>query len=230
MKKNVNYSNFWVAMDVFAFVCLTRRKLGGINDFISLLDQLLVGMRIKGGSRQSSHTGSSQFQNTKGLQKLDEVGDTLGLSTKLDNAVTIGDICDLSTKLMAQRSDCLQMFVLVTQSLGRSNVIGVEATGTRTRSRSALRNSILVHLAVMLEEFLKELGTEKRNLGQQKFTLHEGSVSVVEDSPDRYKIFNLATSLLDDSVQTVQDNSHTRQILNLGVGDNKGVDIESTSG
>lgn len=163
---------------------------------------------------------------------MDKVGDSIGLGAKLDNAVAVRNVSNLTTKLVAKRGDGLQMRMLVAESLGGGDAVGVVALGVARSSRLGGRrrwHSILVNLAMVFKELLKELGTKERDLGKEKLTLNKRRIGVVKNGPNGDKILDLSASLLDNAVKAMQNNSHTRKILDLGVGHNKRVNVETTS-
>lgn len=149
--------------------------------------------------------------------------------SQLHNAVVVADIQDLAAKLVGQAGDGIQMLVLVAQSLAGRQVAGVvfDLLGAVLGLALALGFGS-DDLAVVLEQLLEELGAKNRYLGQQKLTLHQGRVGVVQHSPDGNKVVQLATGLLDDAVLALQHNSHTRQVINLSVAHNQTVDVEAT--
>ena len=62
-------------------------------------------------------TSTSTLENTEGLDKLHERIDPGGLCAQLHNAVVVGDVQNLSTKLMREVGNGLEMLVLVSESL-----------------------------------------------------------------------------------------------------------------
>lgn len=133
---------------------------------------------------------------------------------------------------MSQASNRIQMLMLVSQSLRMGQITGVELGLRNLRSLILLTLSLLTgggDFAVVLQQFLEELGAQDADLGEEEFALHQGGVSVIEDGPDGDEIIELTTSLLDDAVLTLQDDGHTRQILDLGVADDERVDVEAAS-
>jgi hypothetical protein len=81
---------------------------------------------------------------------------------------------------------------------------------------------------MMLEQLLEELRTKDGDLGKEKLTLDKSGVSVVQNSPDRDKVVQLAASLLNDAVLALQDDGHAREVLNLSVANNQTVNVETT--
>jgi len=135
------------------------------------------------------------------------------------------------------------MLVLVSQSLTGSKAARVEVSsqgllvGTsivlelfRSKTSSLSLSLGIRHLSVVGEQLLEVLGTEDANLGQEQFTLNERSSRVVENGPDWYQILELTAGLLNDTVLTLEDDGHTREVGNLGVADDQRVNVEATSG
>lgn len=199
-------------------MCLTRGQRGLVNDLLGLLDVVFL-RGLQGSSGQGHHSGSSHLENTKGLEQVQERGNTLGLGAQLDNNVSLGDIEDLTAKLVGQLGDGVQVLVLVSQSLGDSDLVGVEVS---------LQLSILELVTVVGQEILEVLGAENGDSGKQKLSLDDGSVGVVQYSPDGDKVLDLSSGLLDDSVLASQHDGHSRQIVNLSVADNQRVNVEAS--
>lgn len=151
----------------------------------------------------------------------------------LNNAVVSTDIQHLSTELMSETGNRIQMLMLVSQSLRLGQITRVELGLGNLRSLILLTLGLLTgggDFAVVLQQFLEELGTQDADLGEEELALHQSGLGVIEDSPDGDEIIELTTSLLDDAVLTLQDDGHTRQILDFGVTDDEGVDVEAASG
>lgn len=149
----------------------------------------------------------------------------------LDNAVVGADIQDLTTELVSQAGDSIQMLVLVAQGLTLGEVAGVILLGR------VILVGVLVQgvrrggdLAVVLEKLLEELRTKDRDLSQEQLALHKGRLGVVQHSPDGDKVIQLAASLLDDTILALQHDGHAREILNLGVANDQTVDVEAAGG
>ena len=83
-------------------------------------------------------------------------------------------------------------------------------------------------LAVVGQQFFKVFRAENVDLGEEKLALHEGSAGIVQDSPDRNKVLELPSSLLDHAVLAGQHNGHTRQICHLGAAHYERVNVEAT--
>jgi hypothetical protein len=83
-------------------------------------------------------------------------------------------------------------------------------------------------LAVVLEQLLEELGAKNGNLGEEELTLNQSRVGIVQHSPDGDEVIQLAASLLDDAVLTLQHNGHTGEIINLSVANDQTVNVEAT--
>jgi hypothetical protein len=152
-----------------------------------------------------------------------------------DNAIVGANIQHLATELVSQSCNGIQMLVLVSECLTARQVAGVEFL-SRPRQRPFLAALLPLafygidgccDLTMVLEQFLEELGAQNADLGQKEFTLYERRVRVIEHSPNRDKIIQLAASLLNDSVLTLQHDGHARQILHLGIADDKTVNVEA---
>lgn len=129
---------------------------------------------------------------------------------------------------MGQAGNSIQVLVLVAQTLAERQVAGV------VLHSSLVAVTLLLitrggDLTVVLQQLLEELGTKDRDLGEEQLALNQSRVGVVQHSPDRDKIIQLAASLLDDTVLALQDNGHAGQILDLSVADDKTVNVEATS-
>lgn len=140
----------------------------------------------------------------------------------LDNAVVSADIQDLTTELVSQAGNGIQVLVLVTQSLTLGKVAGVVLLGGVVKAGVLVVQGVWRggDLAVVLEKLLEELRTKDRDLGQEKLTLHKSGVGVVQHSPDGDEVIQLAASLLDNTILALQHDGHAREILNLGVANN----------
>lgn len=177
--------------------------------------------------KESIREGLAELrENMSQLKQKSQGGEDL----HFDDAVVGADIQNLTTELVGQAGDSVQVLMLVAQSLTLGKVTGV-----------VLLNRVVMvglvgqgvgrggDLAVVLEELLEELRTQNRDLSQQQLTLHKSRVSVVQDSPDRDEVIQLAASLLDNAVLTLQHNGHAREVLNLSVANDQTVDVEATS-
>lgn len=164
---------------------------------------------------------------------------------QLNDAVVRADIKHLAAKLVSQASDGVQVLVLVSQGLTGGEVARVEIRSVGQRALDLLLlpllglalgflpgNTVLRggDLPVVLEQLLEDLRAQDADLGQEQLTLDQGSVGVVQNSPDGDEVVQLATGLLDDAVQSAQDDGHAREVLNLGVADDETVDVESSGG
>lgn len=152
----------------------------------------------------------------------------------LDNAAVGADIENLATELVSKVGDGLEMLVLVSESLADGQLAGMEVLGG---IRQAALNGLVgvvdlevtsSDLAVVGLELLEVLGAKDVDLAEQKLTLNEGSVGVVEDSPDGDEILKLSAGLLDNAVLASEDNGHAGQVLDLSVAHNKRVNVEAT--
>jgi hypothetical protein len=127
------------------------------------------------------------------------------------------------------------MLVFVSESLTAGQVAGVEflsSLGQRPFLAVLLPHAFYgidgcCDLTMVLEQFLEELRAQNADLGQEEFTLYQRRVRVIEHSPNRDEIIQLAAGLLNDSVLTLQHDGHARQILHLGITDNKTVNVEA---
>jgi hypothetical protein len=149
----------------------------------------------------------------------------------LNNAVVSANVQNLAAELVSQTSDSIQVLVLVAQGLTLGKVAGVVLLGR------VILVGVLVQgvgrggdLAVVLEKLLEELRTKDRDLSQKQLTLHKGGFGVVQHSPDRDEVVQLAASLLDNTVLALQHDGHAREILNLSVANDQTVDVEAACG
>lgn len=95
------------------------------------------------------------------------------------------------------------------------------------RDLLALRNIPSGNLTVVRQQLLEVLRAEDVDLGQEQLTLNQSSVAVVQDGPDRDKVLKLATSLLNNTVLSGQDDGHARQVFDLGVAHDERVNVEA---
>lgn len=146
-----------------------------------------------------------------------------------DNAVVGADVQDLTAELVGQAGDSIQVLVLVTQSLTLRKVAGVILLD-RVVMVSLVRRGVGRggDLAMVLEKLLEEIRAKNGDLSQKQFTLHKSGVGVIQHSPDRDKVIQLAASLLDNTVLALQHNGHAREVFNLSVADNQTVNVEAT--
>ena len=143
---------------------------------------------------------------------------------------------------MCQVCDVLQVLVLETQSLGRSQVarvvvhllVGVvllELFGRHVLGRDRVVVGIGIgHLAVVGEKLLEVLGSKDRDLCEEKLALNERSAGVVQNSPDGHEVLELAAGLLNDTILTLQHNGHAREVGDFGAADDERVDVEAAGG
>lgn len=82
----------------------------------------------------------------------------------------------------------------------------------------------------MGKQLLEVLGAQDGDLCKKQLALYEGRLGVVEDSPHRDKVLELAAGLLDNAVLALQHNGHARQVVDLGVAHDQAVNVEATSG
>lgn len=148
-----------------------------------------------------------------------------------NNAVVGANVQNLPAELMSQTSDGVQMLMLVAQSLTERQMAGVVFLACR----SGLVVLVLLafqslpgggDLAVVLQKFLEELRAKNADLGQQEFTLHQGRIGVVQNSPDGDQVVQLTTSLLDDTILTLKHNGHAGQVLHFSVANDQAVNVE----
>lgn len=230
---------------------LTRGQGAGVDNVGSLLLKLLglLGQRRTG---QSHETGTGGLQNTERTDEFEEGVDTVRLSgasgryvskecmvdtlgtydLQLNNAVVGANIQDLTTELVSQAGDSIQVLVLVTQSLAVRQVAGVVLDLFNGLTTVLLVQSLggSGDLTVMLEKLLEELRTQDGDLGEEQLALDQGGVGVIQNSPDGNKIIQLAASLLNHTVLTLQHDCHAGEILNLSVAHNQAVNVEATGG
>ena len=141
----------------------------------------------------------------------------------LDNAVVGADVQNLTAELVSQAGDGIQVLVLVAQGLALGKVAGVvllNGLGILVVLLAFERVRRGGDLAVVLEQLLEELRAKYGDLGKEQLTLDESGVGVVQNSPDGDEVVQLAASLLDDAVLALKDDSHAREVLNLGVANN----------
>lgn len=150
----------------------------------------------------------------------------------LNDATRSTNIQHLASKLVCEVGDGLQVFVLVSEGLTGSQLARVEVLGRFLKCSLKLAALYLAvaHLAVVGQQFLKELGSKNVDLGEEQLTLDQSSIAVVQDSPDRHQIFQLTSGLLDNAVLTSQDNGHAGQVFHLGVAHDQRVNVEASSG
>jgi len=151
---------------------------------------------------------------------------------QLNNAVVGANIQDLTTELVSQAGDSIQVLVFVTQSLAVRQVAGVVLDLLNGLATVLLVQSLggSGDLTVMLEKLLEELRTQDGDLGEQQLALDQGGVGVIQNSPDGNKIIQLAASLLNHTVLALQHDCHAGEILNLSVAHNQAVNVEATGG
>ena len=158
----------------------------------------------------------------------------MGQNLHFNNAVVGADVQNLAAELVSQTSDSIEMFVLVSQGLTVRQVTRVEF-GLRDLTLGLVLLAFGEFsgggdLAVVLEQFLEELGTQDADLGEEQLALDQSRVGVIKDSPDGDQVVQLTTGLLNDTVLTLQDDGHARQILHLGVTDDETINVEATGG
>lgn len=161
-------------------------------------------------------------------------------SLHFDDAADSTNVKHLAAKLVSEKRNRLEMFVLMAQGLGCSELAGVEIGGRVLERLLSLLFKRLVagikfgvasgNLSVVGEQLLKVLGAENVDLGQQQLALDEGGVAVVEDGPDRDEVLELPPSLLNDAFLARQHNGHAGQVLDLGVAHDERVNVEAASG
>lgn len=193
--------------------------------------------------RSVSHTRSGALEDTERSDKLHERINSERLGRHLDNAVVSANIEHLAAKLMGEVGDGLQVLILVSEGLTRSQSAGVEVLsqglsvclaiglGFLRREPTALELGLGVgHFPVVCQKLFKVLGAENADLGQQELALHKRGGGVVEDGPDRDQVLELSASLLNDAILSSQDNGHAREVLDLGVAHDKAVNVEASRG
>lgn len=71
--------------------------------------------------------------------------------------------------------------------------------------------------------FLGELGAKDGEFGKEEFPLDSWRLGVVEDGPDGNEILELTTSLLNDTVLTTEDDTHSGQVADFSLTHDKRV-------
>lgn len=162
-----------------------------------------------------------------------------GENLHLDNTAISADIKDLSTKLMREVSDRLQVLMLVPQRLTESQLARVKINALSQLLQS-LRSPILLtlqalhiiscDLPVVSKQLLKVLWPQDIDLREEQFPLHERRHGIVEYSPHGDHILELSSRLLDDAVLAGEHDGHATQVLDLGVADDERVNVEAARG
>ena len=157
---------------------------------------------------------------------------------QLHDTVVGADIQHLATKLVGEIGDGFQMLVLVSQclagnQLARVEVLAILQLGEASRS-PFLRPLRAVRLArrdlpMVSQQLLKVFRAEDIDLGEQQLALDERGRGVVQHGPDGDQVLQLTAGLLDDAVLAREHDGHAGEVLDLGVADDEGVDIEAAS-
>lgn len=154
-------------------------------------------------------------------------------NSHFDDTAIGTDIQNLSTELMSEVSDGLQMLMLQSQRLTQGQPAGVKIIQLRTSSWHLALDKLLFttrNLSVMSHELFEILRAQDIDLRQQQFPLHQWRGGIVQHRPYRHQILQLAAGLLDYAILTRQHDCHAREVLNLGRANDQRVDVEASSG
>lgn len=218
----------------------------------------LLAVLVKRRAGQGHETSTGGLKNAEGGNELEERVDSDRLrgaveewlvskldrgarpkgesNLHFDDAAVSANIQYLAAELVGEVCDALEMLMLVPQRLAGYQAAGVEVLGSLLQAvlaailelaRFAL-GGLGGNLAVMSKKFLKVLGAENVDLGQEQLSLHESGLAVVENGPDGDQVLQLPARLLNNTVLTGQDNGHAGEIINLGVANNERVDVEAS--
>lgn len=81
---------------------------------------------------------------------------------------------------------------------------------------------------MMGQKLLEVFRTQDRDFGKQELSLDEGRSCVVEYGPHGDEIFELSSGLLNDTIETTENDSHAGQVRDFGVADHERVNVKAT--
>ena len=82
----------------------------------------------------------------------------------------------------------------------------------------------------MREQLFEVFRAEDGDFREEEFALDERRGGIIQHGPDGDEIFELAAGLLDDAVVAGEHDGHAGEVVDFGVADDEGVDVEAAGG
>ena len=142
---------------------------------------------------QIAHTCSCGLEDTERLEEVQESLHARRLGRQLNDYAVLGYVHDLRAELFGQHSDRVEVLMLETQSLGRSeDGLGVGSGPTlEVVGKGGLTLELGMLTSRLVERTTGQLvvdifGPKDGDLGEEQFTLNHACFGIIKDGPYGY--------------------------------------------